>query len=181
MKNLKSFLIILVAITSNFIAKGQVFTQETKIISAGIGIPNMLKQQFSQIGANAKGLPVILCSFDHGLNEEWSIGGLVAYTSASIDLGSGSYNIVDKWKFFIIGVKGDYHFGNEKVDFYGGSVLGYASISETMAGANGAKVSGIVYYPHLGLRYPFSPKISGFAELGFGISIINLGLSISLN
>ena len=180
MKNLKSILIVLVAMASSIIVKGQVFTEGTNIISAGIGIPNVLKNQFNQIGANAKGSPVVLGSFEHGLNDEWSIGGIVAYSTTSVNDEVLGFKYEGKWKFLIIGAKIDYHFGNEKVDIYGGSVLGYASISETILDKKIATISGFVYYPHLGIRYPFSKNVHGFTEIGYGISILNLGLSISL-
>lgn len=181
MRNLRNTLIVLVALTSSVIVKGQAFAQGTSIISAGIGLPNELKRQFNQVGANAKGSPVVLGSFDYGLSDEWSIGGILAYSTASITDEVLGVKYEDKWKFLIVGAKFDYHFGNDNVDLYGGSVFGYASITETALGQKGATISGFVYYPHLGLRYPFASKVSGFVELGYGISIINFGLSISLN
>ncbi len=78
---------------------------------------------------------------------------------------------------FIIGARSSVHYRFvDKLDTYAGLMLAYRN---TSVSANGSSAStgkmrlGI----HIGARYFFTDKIGAFAELGYGISPLELGVS----
>lgn len=94
----------------------------------------------------------------------------------------------DYWRYSytIIGVRGDYHFyTTDKLDTYGGLMLGYDIVSDKRHGegdgadsnASGSDASFSIY---VGGRYFFNPHIGAFAELGYGIAWLNLGMTFNL-
>lgn len=189
---IKLTVLIILLLVINSVSKGQVYSKEMSMMSAGIGVPNELKRIFSSVGLEAKGSPVFQLGYEHGLTDELSGGVVVAYATASyisteeiytgVPFWYSSYTkeVTNKWKFIILGIKGDYHFAMEKVDAYGGAMIGYASITEDSDGVKSDVASGLVYFPHVGIKYPFTPQISAYAELGYGISILNFGMSVSI-
>ena len=44
----------------------------------------------------------------------------------------------------------------------------------------GTSVGGLVYAGFIGARYYFTPKLAAMAELGYGIAILNIGVSFKL-
>lgn len=78
-----------------------------------------------------------------------------------------------------------YHFElNPKFDTYGGGMLGYNSVREKaepniqLIGETDTK--GFTYTLLVGGRYRFTEHIGAFLELGYGVTVINLGLNIKL-
>ena len=125
-------------------------------------------------------LPPIGLSVDYGVTDNISVGGYAAYASANFGSGFGS-----DWKYnyTIIGVRGAYHFNvnNDRFDPYGGALLGYNIISVDYGDSgitSGGAASAAAFSVFLGGRYRFTDNIGAFAELGYGISILQLGLNL---
>jgi hypothetical protein len=121
------------------------------------------------------GLP-IGASYEHGITEDISVGGFFDYLS---------WKNVYTWRFLYFGVRGSYHFNellkldNDKVDLYAGLGLGYYTVTTSdnlVSGYNGY-ANSLFYNVHLGGRYYFANNIAGFAELGYGVSALRLGLT----
>ncbi|MER3523755.1 MAG: hypothetical protein C4326_06710 [Ignavibacteria bacterium] len=139
-------------------------------------------------------LPVIAVGLDFGIEKYISVGGIVGYTSSSQEFNYFIINApsVYKWKYtyITIGARGSYHFyqiDNEKLDVYGGAGLGYNIVSASFQGdatrrtaVGGASGSYLFFGIHAGARYYFSPAFAAFAELGYGIGILNIGISMKL-
>ena len=110
-------------------------------------------------------------------NGALGIGGFVGYTAAK----RGG----DKDSRFIIGARGYVHYAIvEKLDTYTGALFGHKSdISKSNGGDRHDEKSSEVK-PTLnvfaGCRYFFNDKIAGMAELGWGISIVTIGVAIKL-
>ena len=123
-------------------------------VNAGIGLGTY---GFAGTG----GLPVT-ASFEHGFTDK---------ISAGLYGGIIQRKYVDnfKYKYSVFGVRGSYHFNevlnvsNPKLDVYGGLSL---------------------YYRGYSLKYDLSgdgggtEKVGGYAELGYGISPLQLGVSL---
>jgi len=115
--------------------------------------------------------------------------------------GNGNGNFLYQYWFsheatyFIFGLKGAYHFEelikNEKLDAYAGILLGqnfetdkYSSITspgcEKVDGPARPfeKYAGFIWSVYAGTRYRFSEHVGIFAELGYGIVILNAGLNL---
>lgn len=127
------------------------------------------------------GLP-IAASFDYGINDNISVGAYAGFLSQTEDLGF----FTTKQTNLIIGARGAYHLDLiDNVDTYGGLLLGYNIVSAEVTSNNplfpagiAAGASGIAYSAFVGGRYHFTDNIGAFAELGYGIAYLQLGLAL---
>jgi len=163
-------------------------------VSAGIG--------FGMAGLYGKSsLPPISASYETALSAlegKLSVGGLVGIAGSSEEYSYTTYagtwpNIyltTASWKYkytyIIIGVRGAYHLPLiDNVDTYGGLMLGYNIVTEstegtTWAGASSASGSYLSIGAFVGGRYYFTPKLGAYAELGYGIGFLNVGVTYKL-
>ena len=116
------------------------------------------------------------------------IGGAVDYWEWGGDAGSG-YRYTYTW--MPIHAYGAYHFAlpQRKWDLFAGLGLGYIIIGGTLDAPDGSSdniFTEDTYSSHLfwtgvaGARYFFTPGLSAQARLGFGISILSLGVDFTL-
>jgi hypothetical protein len=171
---LARFLVVLLLAFSSSMKAQDV--KGVNFINAGIGVGT-----YGFVGTG--GLP-ITASFEHGFSKN---------ISAGLNLGFIQRKYADDWKYtyLVFGARGSYHFNevlnvqNEKLDVYGGISLNYRhykikyghDIDDYYGSASGGEVDfGI----HAGGRYLFSPKVGAFAELGYGISPLELGITFKL-
>ncbi len=127
------------------------------------------------------GLP-IGAHADYAITDAISAGiyaGFASYTSGYLD-----YNW--KYNYTIIGVRGDYHFGEligslpEELDVYGGLGLYNYSVSVTTSSGykyTGRDNSGLNASAHAGARYYFTDNIAAFVEASHEISYLQLGVT----
>lgn len=168
MKKNKLFVVSILIAAVLFTSR--VHAQDVKgknFVNAGIGLGTY---GFAGTG----GLP-ITASFEHGFSDK---------ISAGLYAGIISRKYYDNWKYkyTVIGARGSYHFNevlnvsNPKLDVYGGISLyyrGYTVKYETEKASAGEIDFGL----HVAARYMFSNNIGGYAELGYGISPLQLGVS----
>ena len=146
----------------------------TNYLNAGIGL--------GTFGLSGTGGLHITASFEHGFTDKISAGGYVGFVQRKF---------AHDWKYtyFVIGARGSYHFNellkveNEKLDVYGGASLYYRGyklkygddeISE-LYDTNGGTV-GIAL--HAAARYMFKDNLGAYAELGYGVSPLQLGVTL---
>lgn len=153
-------------VTSIMSIKAQLSVNELNFINLGIGL-----------GSYA---PISL-SYERGVSDNLTVGGLVNYWGTS----SGGY----KASYIGIGGKLAYHLNNafdisdDNWDLYAGATLAYAFVSEKYTStyySTGASIGGIYLGGVLGARYFFSEKIGAYAEAGYGVSYFNLGVTVKL-
>ena len=88
-----------------------------------------MTEQNGSVGSAS--VPPLFAGFDFGLHPDISLGGIFSYYQASANYGFGG----GEWKYtyLTIGARADYHFGKfvpvEKLDLYGGLMLGYGIVS----------------------------------------------------
>src|SRR5690606_21731967 len=179
----KLFIALLCAIASiTFIASpthAQPFQKGTTAANAGIGLGTAL-------GGLGNARPAISISVDHGFSD---IGGPGVITLGGY-LGNTGYRYDDlgytaKWNYLIIGARGAYHYNGftdlPNLDVYGGAMLGYNIVSYKSEGGgtdlsnnygSGLGLSGFV-----GGRWFFTDHIGAYAELGYGVSVLALGVT----
>lgn len=144
-------------------------------LNAGIGIGT-----FGFYGDG--GLP-ITASLEHGFTDKISAGATVGYARTRFYT---DYH----YTYYLAGVRGSYHFNellnvaDEKLDVYGGASLlyrGYKANYKNFNGSDDYKASGggVVIAIHAGARYMFAGNIGGYAELGYGISPLQVGVSVT--
>lgn len=143
-------------------------------LNAGIGLGT-----FGFTGSG--GLP-ITASFEHGITDD---------ISAGVYLGMVRTSYADYWKYryTVIGVRGSYHFNevlnvaNPKLDVYGGASLYYRGYKvkweNSSEPSDDYKTSGgtVGLALHAAGRYMFANNIGVYAELGYGISPLQLGVT----
>jgi hypothetical protein len=185
MKSKKNLLFSLVAgLAFSFATQAQVYENGKNYLNAGIGV-----------GTFYRGLPFGL-SYERGVTDDISVGGFFDYSAAKYSYGSlGGFfgNSLDgRLTILFVGARASYHFNkllnmdNNKVDLYGGAALGFRSVSwkyddedlNNNSLFSDPYSSGILFGIHAGARYMFSENIGGFAELGYGVSVLKLGLAV---
>lgn len=178
-KSVIILLSLIIKISFGLETQAQQFQKGTTAVNAGFGLGTAL-------GGLGNARPAISVSVDRGL---WDIGG-----SGVISLGGyvgnmgykySSEGYTAKWNYMIIGVRGAYHYNGftkvPKLDVYGGAMLGYNMVRYSSDGddmelgntyGSGMGISGF-----LGSRWFFSDKIGAYAELGYGVSVLNVGVT----
>lgn len=134
------------------------------------------------------GMPFSL-SYDYGLTDNISLGGIFAYASGKEDFSVpffGDYS----WKYtnMVIGVRGMYHLDLvDNMDTYGGIMLGYNLASAKFDGDEALEalvieptVGGFSWGVTVGGRYHFTDNFGAFLELGYGLSVVNVGLTMKM-
>lgn len=170
---MKKTIILLAMAFFGFVTVSQAqYDQGQMDANVGIGLG-------ATFGTGSVQLPPVSFSLDYGFNENISIGGYLGYSSFKQEVMTWSW----KYTYLIVGVRGAYHLALvDKLDTYGGIMLGYniasAKFDGTLTGMPEPKVGGIAYSGFVGARYHFGEKFGVFGELGYGISILNIGLTM---
>jgi len=163
------------------------FSKGDKIVNVGIGVG-------SYYGGDGytSSIPPFTVSFEQGIIDglldgkaSIGVGGYLAYTANKWESTYGSTTFGYKYSYFILGARGVFHYQFvDKLDTYTGLMLGYNVVSSSTfgdgMGGSSPTASGIGYSAFIGARYHFSDKFAAFAEIGYGISALELGISFKL-
>ncbi len=173
-KNLFTIAIILLVASQLF---GQGYKKGVNNLNIGVGMGlNGITGESS--------LPPISLGYQLGIAKNYSIGAIVGYS------GSTNKVLTYEWTYtyIVVGGRGEYHFmkPTDKLDAYAGGTLGYTivSVSEPdnlpsyVGGAIGT--SYLIYGAHAGIRYAFSKSFGAFAEVGYGIGLLTIGINLKL-
>lgn len=191
-------LFITLAATAITTANAQVFEEGSNLLGVGVGIGGSYGIGFTGSGVSQS--PALALHFDHGMGDlgpgTWGLGGFLGYKSYSYTYDNiwfnGNYTSKYKWTYVVVGARGTWHYndwhGNDKLDTYGGVMLAYRAATfkdETnypngVGSYNAGTYSGVWLNGLIGARYMFSDKFGAYGELGFGVSVFQLGLSVKL-
>lgn len=156
----KTLLSILMSVMLTTAAYSQQMEKGANLISAGVGL-------FSGFGANV--------AYDYGVIDEWgpgifTVGGFIGGSSKS----ETGYNR-NRWFF---APRATYRYTlNDKVELYGAAMIGIRVTS--YSNIDRSSTSGIDLAIAAGCRYNFGPNISGFAEMGNNVNLLNVGISFA--
>ena len=184
----KIILLATIFFSSITISNAQQLSEGNSMINLGVG----LSSYFTSGTGYSVTLPPVEGSYEYMITENISIGGFVgAYGSkyeTNFDLAT---NFSSKFSYIHGGALGNYHFVNDdKFNAYVGARLGYVNVS-TSSGSSDNEIdnilndldftaSGLLYGIQLGGRYFISDKIAINAELGYGISVLKIGVTFKL-
>jgi len=162
-----------------------VFSKGDNNVNLGIGLGSTL----GGTGYTST-LPPISISYERGIvdnlfddKSSLGIGAYLGYAGNKSELISGGTAFGWKYNYTIFGVRGALHYQLvDRLDTYAGLMLGYNSVSASYYGANdvigtAASNSGLSWSLFLGGRYYFTDSFGAFAELGYGIAYLQLGVS----
>lgn len=162
----------------------QSFGEGSTRVHAGIGFGSPYTYSGSKMG-----IPPIHASLEIGITDKIGVGGLIGYTSSSIDEAFFGSSYSWKFSYLIFGARGAYHFlTDEKMDLYGGVMLGY-NIASAKFESNDAtlnafvtepSVGGVTYGFFAGGRYNVKDNLAVFAELGYSISWVSAGVCFNI-
>lgn len=178
-------------------AKAQ-FEEGTNVLGVGLGIGGSYGIAYS--GSGLSETPAIALHFDHGMGDlgpgTWGLGGFFGYKSYKYSYDNvwfgGHYNSSYRWNYTVIGARGTWHYndwhGMDKLDTYGGLMLAYRIASYTdetnypsgIVAASHDSYSGLTLTLLVGARYYFTERIGAYMELGYGVSVAQLGLAVKL-
>ena len=175
MKTTKKLVAIAVLCVAGLSANAQAWGEQ-KVVSLGAGFGG---SAFVVSGSDATLPPIQLqVEFPTSIADgKVGIGGVLGYAGSKYELGA----IKVTYSYILVGARGNYHFYNtDKIDGYGGLTLGYnvASAKVEPSTFTAASAGGIFYGFSVGGRYYFTDKIGANLELGYGISIATIGLSM---
>ena len=171
------FIALLAAVTIMPLSAQQ-FQKDMGAVNLGIGIGTVL-------GGLGTGRPAVTLAYDHGM---WDIedAGVISIGGY---FGNAGYSYKDagysqKWNYWLVGARGAYHHHGFKsvpqLDPYVGLMLGYNIVTYSSSGdytGPNSYGSGIGYSIFLGSRWFFNDNFAAFAELGYGITVLNAGVS----
>jgi hypothetical protein len=185
---------ILLTSVLNFVSSAmiaQAFQQGTQVLSAGLGIGSSL----SAYSSNSQ-TPALSANYEIGLWEAGtsgviSLGGYVGFKRYGYRFRSQDYTIKSNWNYSIIGLRSAYHYtdlGSDQFDVYGGLMLSYNMVKykwkeewssdPSLNDSYSNSLSGSVgFTAFVGGRYFFNEKLGVYAELGYGVSYLNAGVS----
>jgi len=189
MKKLFITLAVIFAYVSASTAQDDVFQKGDVVIHAGVGLGSYLG------GTGYKStLPPIIISGEYGLTDALikktgkgyvGVGGYLAYSANKYEIGTYDNDKYGwKYSYIIVGARGAFHYQFiPKLDTYAGVMLGYNIASSSYYGYSGytgtaSSAGGFAYSGFAGARYYFSDKLAVFAEVGYGIAALELGIAL---
>ncbi|MCG8327158.1 MAG: porin family protein [Chitinophagales bacterium] len=180
MRNQLFFFAFILSITSiGNIASAQSMEQGQSIAQIGIGIGGWTTTYTSSQ------TPLFIATYETGIVNDLgpgnlSIGGTVAFKSGTYSYWNDNWG----YNYTALAVRANYHpdfIQAENWDFYGGLSLGYyrVAVNTNRVDLNGIDFasSGIALAGQIGARYQFHDNFGAWAELGYGLGALNVGLS----
>ncbi len=168
------------------------YDESTKVVRAGIGL-------VATFTVGSVTVPPLQANYEQAVSDEISIGGIVGYASSTYSYPNYDYNYrsntISKsmssidYSYLVVGVRGNYHlWTSEKFDPYGGVTLGYNKVSMADGGPQGAAgglysgiaSSAMIFGGQVGANYYFNQRFGAWAEFGYGIGVLNLGVALKL-
>ncbi|MCK5135025.1 MAG: hypothetical protein KAR19_04495 [Bacteroidales bacterium] len=183
----KLFALTLVALFSIPMLQAQenMFNLGDKVVSLGLGLGTTLYSG----SYYSRGFPPVSIAYEQGVKDDVlekgviGIVGYLGYTSYKYDYLGWGY----KYSNIIFGGGGTFHYPVlDKLDTYAGVLLGYRIVSANEFGTSSigwdysASSGGFVFSGFVGARYFFSDNFAAFAQLGYGIAYLTLGVSFKL-
>ncbi len=171
---------VAVLFSANTFAQDGGFSKGQMDLNIGAGLlPTFYSSSLKQV------VPPVSISFEYGVTDNISAGLYLGYTSAKEEISLYTSSYQWNYTYMIFGARGAYHFkvNNGKLDPYLGVMLGYNKATVTLEGDDdfgtvAPSAGGVAWSLYGGARYRFTDKLGVYGELGYGISIISLGLNV---
>lgn len=192
-----TFMMVLFAVTNGIAQKDKPTVKEVEYkngqfeIQAGVGLIPMFSSAMISPNTKTRVLPVNVV-LNYRVNKAFNIGAYLGYYSAEYNK-EGSikelppqdlYLIND---FYLTGLRFEGHFNRERIDFYGGAMLGYnfskikTNIENPLDRPEGVEIGEgdelgtFTYSGYVGLKYALTPNVGIYGEVGYGVALVSLG------
>jgi opacity protein-like surface antigen len=193
MKKILLFLSISMSIQQ---ADAQAFEKENNFVQAGYGIGlgygRLLSAYQANSGYKFSGFGPAFVSYERAVTDRFGLGLAVSYSSYGGKWVDGfNYDYSYRWSTLSIMARGAYHFEvrNDKFDPYVGVGIGFLRYgykwtsndpSFNEAAYDVSLGTPLGYQLFAGARYLFSDRVGAYAEVGYGLSVANFGLTFKL-
>lgn len=184
----KSLFLFIVLLGSVFLVNAQTFKPKTFAINVDVGLINTF-------GWGKVKVPPITASLDYGLfcaGPGTISGGVLLGYARSFDKHKFTWSTTAYYNYtydyYMAAFRGAYHLCpgyNDQIDVYAGFIAGYDIIRgefKTDYPFTGyppaAEVSHFLGGVFVGGRFFFIPNLGVNVELGYGISVVNIGASV---
>ena len=189
----KVFLVLLPALMAGpLFAQNPQYKKDAVSLQVGVGFLSPLLLSVSDYDAKFV-IPPVSGIVDYAASETVSIGAYIANAKSSVrsqkysyigDDEENPYVKIGTISHIIIGARGLYHYElTPRLDTYLGAMIGYNKLKVTHSQVKreiGYQAQGLTYNIMVGAKMPIQERFGAFFELGYGVSIINLGLSMKL-
>ncbi len=156
-------------------------------IAAGVGLMNTFIDKNTEAP-----IPPLSITLGYRLKKTISVGAYMGYSKTVYtpppydgrddpELAQLTNN------YFQLGLRGQGHYTMDRLDFYGGAMIGYNfSNNESSNLEPGERIEGIrvednpsivIFSGHIGMKYLVSEHIGIYGEVGYGVSIFNVGVT----
>ena len=183
MKKICAFLVVVFFTLAQLVAQEPTFEKGDKALNLGIGLGSTLYS-----GTYYKSqIPPVSVSLEFGVVDNIlekgviGVGPYLGYSSYKYEYSGWGW----KYSNIILGVRGNFHYPLvNKLDTYTGLLLGYNVASSKEFGDQvpgwdySYSAGGIAWSWFVGARYFFKDTFGIMAELGYGISYLNLGIAL---
>ncbi len=159
----------------------------------GLGVPAITNYSYTSLS------PAITANYEYGFSDKLGIGyigggGLVSFAGSSYDYHYINAAYTSKYRYFLIGPRAAYHFDMRditgssfwnKCDLYAGVFMGFRFQTHKYYAfdINNEYVKYRDTSVHLasdifaGIRYAFNNRFGIYAETGFGVTYLTVGVS----
>jgi hypothetical protein len=170
--------ILLVAFAATTKAQ-ESFAKKDLVGHVGIGVWSFFSDDYWQLK-----IPPVALSAEYGILDSFirgkaaiGVGGYLAYTAEKSKIGSTLSR-----SHVIIGARGVFHYEFVyRLDTYAGLSATYNIVTSSHAGSgtttSHGSSSGLFPTLFVGARYYFAPRFAAFAELGYGIAPLEIGVA----
>jgi len=196
---MKKLLLFILPLTFCFnTLKAQEFSEGDNYLQVGygfgLGYGRLLNAYQVYDGYKFSGFGPVGLSFERAVTNHIGIGASLSYSTYGAtwiqnDYLGQPYDYSYRWNTLAIMARGAYHFSvsNDKIDPYIGIGLGFLKYGYKWTSSdpafnetnNSIALGTPLGYQFLGgIRFMFSDNVGGFAEVGYGLAVGNIGLTM---
>lgn len=191
---MKKIILALIISACSLQSKAQFFEQDINYVNAGyglgIGYGRLLNAYQAYDGYKFSGFGPVALSYERGITDNIGIGLAIGYSSYGATWLQTTYDYKYRWTTLSVMARGAYHFNvrNRQFDPYAGVGVGFLkfgykwesadpNFNEDLYNVNLGTPLG--YQIFLGARYMFNDNFGAYAEIGYGLSVANAGLTLA--
>lgn len=191
---MKKVLLITLLSTFGLNTNAQFFEQDINYVNAGYGLGlgygRLLNAYQVYDGFKFSGFGPVALSYERGITDNIGIGVSLGYSSYGGKWNQSNYNYSYRWTTLSIMARGAYHFNvrNRQFDPYAGVGVGFLKYgynwqsNEPGFNENAYNINfgtPLGYQIFVGARYMFNDNFGAYAELGYGLSVANAGITLA--
>ena len=156
-------------------------------VALGIGLMNTFIDKNTEAP-----IPPISLTIGYRLKKTISVGTYLGYSRTNYVAppheGRGNPALPQLTNnYFQVGVRGQGHYTQDRLDFYGGAMVGYNfSINESDNLSPDERLENVkvddfndivIFSGHIGMKYLITEHLGIYGEVGYGVSIFNVGVT----